>query len=155
MAIAAFNPKVVVVIVGGFQKNNVDQHLWPGLIQVRDYLANVMAGLLVGDNNQASRFRIARDNRFADSPISVIIARARCADTGARAAGSPSSVCTAKLLGVLRNRQNEYSEEKKKGDPRWVSNNHGLFSVLLIISSAWWLESQNLCRDWQSRSGSC
>src|SRR5260370_22224147 len=60
--------------MGDFQENHFDEHLRVRAIQVGDHLADILAGLLIRDDDQSARFRIARNHRLADGAVAVILA---------------------------------------------------------------------------------
>src|SRR6266852_5112674 len=72
-----------------FQENHFDKHLRVRAIQVGDHLADILAGLLIRDDDQPARFGVARNHRLADGAVAVILASCGAAGTEAprRAAG--------------------------------------------------------------------
>ena len=75
--------------MGHFEKNNFDQDLGLGTIQIRDHLRNGLARLFIRYDDQAASFRIYRDHRVAHVPIRWVSAGARAArGIGTLATGS-------------------------------------------------------------------
>ena len=55
------------------QKNDFNEHLRFGTIQVSDHLANILAGLFIGDDNHPMRFWIHRDHRIPDRAVGSVL----------------------------------------------------------------------------------
>jgi hypothetical protein len=113
---AAFNADVRSVVIGDLEKHYLDEHLGFGAIQVCDHLRNILAGLVIRDNNQPARLGIDRDHRVAHRAIGKILARGAAGGPNAPAAAAattatettPSPPTAARLsMDVSRNAQTQ------------------------------------------------
>jgi len=77
-----------------FQEHNLDQHLRRGHVHVFDHAPDLLARLLVGDDDDIMRDRVHRNHRVADRPVVIVLARAGAA--GAAAAGVVAAAKAAK-----------------------------------------------------------
>ena len=82
-------------------------YLGLGFVEVCDHLADILAGFLIRDDDEAARLRIAGDDRFADGAVGVVLARGGGAGTTGRpalASGVARAALVVAALLLLRGR---------------------------------------------------
>src|SRR5205823_2617439 len=89
--VPAFDSDIEAVVIGNFKENHLDQNLGFGPVQVGDDLADILAGLIIRDDDQPAGVRVNRNHRFADGAVIVISSAGATSGSGSSPRPPPES----------------------------------------------------------------
>src|SRR5258705_227270 len=117
VANATFNAEVECVAISDFQEDNFDEHLRFWAIEIGDYLGDILAGFLVGDDDEPARLGISGHRCLSNCPTRIILSSATRAGPAKRTRAAGRAAVGALRSAALR-RRGPLGVDRQRGHER-------------------------------------